>query len=150
MNLRLDVEVVSLEPTPAVVAGRKVRDSGLDAAVADGIQRVRRAVTAARVPTSGPPFVRFLSSRSPFRLEIGLPLDGPHSIPTMRATLLPGGEAATLWHGGPHSRTIESLHELEGWVEAHGEPAADPWQWYWTEPDAPEPQMQLVWPMRLR
>lgn len=150
MNLRVGIEVVSLTPTPAVVLGRKTARRSFEKATIQGIQRVRRAVAAARVPTAGPPFVRYLSLGPRPDLEIGLPLDGPHSVPTLRTTILPGGEAASLLHTGPPDELAASLEELARWVERHAATAGDPWQWYWTEPDAEEPRIQIVWPMRLR
>lgn len=64
MTVRLSVDVVTLEPAPAVVPARRVDSRRLAQAIAEGIPRVRRTVTAAQVPTAGPPFVRYLSTGS--------------------------------------------------------------------------------------
>lgn len=146
MNLRLGIDVISMEPTPAVVWALRVGRLSLQAALEEGIGKVRRAVTAARVPSSGPPFVRYLSLRPQLALEVGLPLAGPHAVPTLRATILPGGLGATLWRAPGR----DSMAVLEEWIRQNAEPAGDPWEWYWTEPDAPEPRVQIVWPVRLR
>lgn len=150
MNVRLRIDVVALEPTPAVVLGRKAGRRPFDKRSLQGIQQVRRAVAAARVPTAGPPFVRYLSLGPRPALEIGLPLDRPHSVPSLRTTILPGGEAASLLHTGPPEELAASLEELGHWVERHAVTAGDPWQWYWTEPDAEALRVQIVWPVRLR
>lgn len=146
MNVRLGIEIVTVEPTPAVVRATKARRDSLATTVRDGIQRVRRAVAAARVPTSGPPFVRYLTFGSRLDIEIGLPLDGPHAVPSLRTTILPGGDAATLWHGDG----IDAFEDLRRWVTEHAVASGDPWEWYWTEPDAEERRVQIVWPVRLR
>lgn len=146
MNVRLGIEVVTLEPTPAVVWARRVGRRSLDETVEEGIQRVRGAVTAARVPTSGPPFVRYVSFRPRLVIEMGLPLDGPHAVPTLRTTILPGGDAATLWK----SPDRDAFDDLRHWVEANALGTGDPWEWYWTEPDAARPRIQIVWPVRWR
>lgn len=146
MNVRLGIEVVHLEPNPAVVWSRRVDRASLGEVIEAGTDRVRRAVTAARVPTSGPPFIRYLSFSTRLDIEIGVPLDGPHAVPTLRTILLPGGEAATLWH----THHGDAIAELRRWVEANAAATGDPWEWLWTASDAAEPGVQLVWPVRLR
>lgn len=148
MNVRVDMEVVELEPTPAVVFARKAGRRPLHETATAGIQKVRKAVTAARVPTAGPPFLRYLTLDERPEVELGLPLEGPHSVPSLRTTILPGGRAATIWHTDPGLDIRSSLDDLHSWVTTRAEVLGDPWQWYWTEPDAEQPRIQIVWPMR--
>jgi effector-binding domain-containing protein len=148
MTTAPDVDVIGLTPTPAVVLERKVRRDRLGQVIDEGIRRVRAAVTAARVPTAGAPFVRYLETGEFFRIEVGLPLDGAHAVPTLRSTVLPGGRAASVWHVGPFGDLGESFSRLAAWVESSGLASGDPWEWYWTSADAEPPRVQIVWPMR--
>lgn len=148
MTLDTTVDTIDVEPTPAVVLARRCHVDVLPRTVQDGIQRVRRAVTAARVPTAGPPFVRHLTTGDWREIEVGLPLDGPHAVPTLRATILPGGTAATAWHHGDISGVIDLLRLVERWVSDRGETTGAPWVWHWTAGDAEPLRAQVVWPMR--
>jgi len=144
------IEIVELTPAPAVVLPRKVRLEVLGDEIGAGIGRVEAAVTAAQVPVAGVPFVRYLTLGAEAEVEIGVPLNGSHSVPSLRATLLPGGPAASIWHERPSSGLSEVFADLKAWIEQHGEPAGAPWESYWTSPDADVPQTQIVWPVRLR
>lgn len=139
--------MIDLQPSPAVVVARRVPAEALGDRIGRSIQQVRTSVSAAGVPSTGAPFVRYLSGGPDFSIEVGLPLDGPHSIPGLRTTLLPGGTAASLWHVGPYDGLREAFRRLEDWVDANAEPAGDPWEWYWTEHDADPPRTQIVWPV---
>lgn len=143
------IEVVELSPVPAVVLARKVRADALGDEIGKAIQRVEAAVTAARVPSAGAPFARYLTMGAEIEVEVGIPLVGSHSVPTLRATLLPGGSAATTWHVGPYSGLREAFADLEAWIDEHAEPAGAPWESYWTPHDAEPPRTQVVWPVRL-
>jgi len=143
------IEVVELAPTPAVVLPRRVATESLGDEIGRGIQRVRAAVTAARVPVAGAPFVRYLAMGPEMELEIGLPLKGSHSVPSLRATLLPGGTAATTWHTGPYTGLPGALADIEAWIAENATSAGDPWESYATAPDADPPRTQVVWPVTL-
>lgn len=98
MNVTLGIQVITVEPTPAVVWARRASLRSVQVTIEAGMRRVRRVVRAARVPTCGPPFVRFLSFRPRLDIEVGLPLHGPCAVPSHRPPILPGEEAAGLWH----------------------------------------------------
>src|SRR5690606_1304132 len=115
MTIDTTVTLTELTPTPAVVLARRYERDTLDQTIDEAIRRVRKAVTAARVPTAGPPFVRFLSIGDRGEIEVGLPLDGPHVVPTLRATILPGGTAASAWHRGDESGILDLLRLVERW-----------------------------------
>jgi len=136
-----------LSPVPAVVLSRHVSRSRLGEDVKSGILRVRAAVTAARVPTVGAPFIRYLTMGDEPEVEIGLPLEAPHAVPTLRATILPGGTAATTWHEGPYGEVLSILADMESWVDANNGSGGDPWVWHLTEPDAEPIRIQVVWPL---
>jgi effector-binding domain-containing protein len=144
----LRVTMTELTPTPATVSARRVSRSNLSEEVESGIRKVRAAVTAARVPTNGAPFVRYLTMDEEPEVEIGLPLEGSHVVPTLRATILPGGVAASTWHDGPYEEMLSVLVELETWVELNAGSGGDPWVWHWTGPDAEHARIQVVWPLR--
>lgn len=149
MNAPPTVTTIELVPTPAVVTRRRARRSDLTQTIGSGISKVRTAVTAARVPSAGAPFVRFLSRADEPELEIGLPLDGAHAVPTLRATILPGGTAVSMWHEGSYEELLSALSELEAWMGENAEPGGDPWVWHWTEPGIDVVRAQAVWPVRL-
>ena len=148
MTIDTTIGLIELTPMPAVVLARRYERSTIERTLEEGIQRVRKAVAAARVPTSGAPFVRFLSIGERGGIEVGLPLDGPHAVPTLRATILPGGLGATAWHHGDQSGVVDSLRLVERWVRHRGRPAGAPWVWYWTADDTAPLRAQVVWPMR--
>lgn len=148
MNVQVRVEVVAVEPVTAVVLGRRVRPPSFRQTAIEDLQRVRNAVAAAHVPTAGAPFVRYVSLGRRPSVEFGLPLDGPHVVPTLRMTILPGGPAASLWHTGPHETLLDSLEDLGRWVDENARSGGDPWHWYWTEPDADDLRIQILWPLR--
>ncbi|MGA7271176.1 MAG: hypothetical protein WB239_08900, partial [Acidimicrobiia bacterium] len=93
-----EIEVIELTPTPAVVLPRTVQQSLLGDNIGRALGRIQAAVTAARVPVAGAPFVRYLSFGPEIEMEVGLPLAEPQSIPGLRAAILPGGPAASTWH----------------------------------------------------
>jgi hypothetical protein len=140
------IEMVHLEPTAAVVLGRNFRAAELAQSVEQGIGRVRAAVTAAHVPTAGAPFVRFVDLDDPLQVDIGIPLVGPHSVPTLRATVLPGGDAASMWHEGGFVGLIESVERLLRNVDRT--PVGNPWASIWPDSDAGSPAIQLVCPLK--
>ncbi|HJR92770.1 MAG TPA: GyrI-like domain-containing protein [Acidimicrobiia bacterium] len=144
------VELVELEPAPVVVLPRRVRSDALGDEIGKSIQRVEAAVTAAQVPVAGAPFVRYLDMGPEMEIEVGIPLAGSHAVPTLRASLLPGGPAVTTWHVGPYSGLAGAFAELEAWISEHAQAAGPPWESYWTGPEADLPRVQLVWPVRLR
>jgi hypothetical protein len=144
------IEIVELTPAPAVVLPRKVRLEVLGDEIGASIRRVEAAVTAAQVPVAGVPFVRYLTLGPDAEVEIGVPLSGSHSVPSLRSTLLPGGPAASIWQERPSSGLSEVFADLEAWIDRHGEPAGAPWESYWTSPDADVARTQIVWPVRLR
>lgn len=148
MSPQMAVEVVAIEPTPAVALPRQETGSDLSASVPRAIRRVRQAVAAARVPTSGPPFVRYLSIADPLEVEIGLPVDQPQAVPGLRTTILPGGTAATVDHHGSIDLIPLLLAQLADWVDAAAESAGRPWQWHLTDPDQEPSRTRLVWPIR--
>lgn len=144
----LTITTTDLSPVPAVVTARHVSGSRLSEEVESGIMKVRAAVTAARVPTVGAPFVRYLAMGDEPEIEIGLPLEVPHAVPTLRATILPGGSAATTWHEGPNGQVLSILADMGSWVDANGGSGGDPWVWHLTEPNAEPSRIQVVWPLR--
>lgn len=148
MTVIPNVELTGRTPTPAVVEERSVHRDRLGRAIDEGIRRVGAAVTAARVPTAGAPFVRYLETGESFRIEVGLPLDGAHSVPTLRSTALPGGRAASVRHVGPFGDLGEPVSRLAARVGSSGLASGDPREWCWTSADAEPPRVQIVWPVR--
>lgn len=142
------IEVIEVEPVPAVALGRSTSASRLAHVVEQGLARVRAAVTAARVPTAGAPFVRFTDLAEPFAVDIGIPLSGAHSVPTLRSTILPGGKAASLWLDGDVARLVGALEQMQRHLGADA--AGHPWARLWPGTAQDEPGIQLVWPVRTR
>lgn len=144
----LTVSTIELSPVPAVVTARHVFRSRLSEEIESGILKVRAAVTAARVPTVGAPFVRYLAMENEPEIEIGLPLEAPHAVPTLRATILPGGTAATTWHEGPHEEVLSILADMASWVGTNSRSGGDPWVFHLTERETEPTRIQVVWPLR--
>lgn len=139
------IELVHLEPTAAVVLGRTVATAELASSIEYGIGRVRATVTAAQVPTAGTPFVRFVELSDPVQVDIGMPLSGPHSVPTLRATVLPGGVAASMRHEGGLERLIEGVEQLLGEVDRS--PVGGPWASIWPASEEGTPGIRLFCPL---
>ena len=140
------IELVHLQPTAAVVLGRTVGVAELAPSIERGIERVRAAVTAAQVPTAGAPFVRLVELGDPLQVDIGIPLSGPHSVPTLRATVLPGGDAAAMWLEGGLENLIEGVERLLHDVDRT--PSGSPWARIMTRSDTPAPVIYLLCPVK--
>ena len=139
------IELIHLEPTAAVVLGRTVAAAELASLIEHGIGRVSAAVTAAQVPTAGAPFVRFVDLGEPLQVDIGIPLSGPHSVPTLRATVLPGGDAASTWLEGGLHRLIEGVERLLDDVDRT--PSGSPWAEILPRSGQATPAIHLVCPV---
>lgn len=150
MSLQYEIEVVELTPTPAVVLPRIVERHQLGDGIGQALNKVQAAVTTARVPVAGAPFVRYLSWRSEIEMEVGLPLFEPHSIPSLRAAILPGGPAASTWHVGSYEGLPAAFGAVRAWVTDNATGAGHPWESYWTAHDADPPRTQVVWPIQLQ
>lgn len=116
MTVIPDVELTGLTPTPAVVEERSVHRDRLGRAIDEATRRVG----AAGAPTAGAPSVGDLETGEFSRIEVGLPPDGAHSAPTLRTTVLPGGQAAGVCHVGPFADLGESFPDWR-----HGSGRAD-------------------------
>ena len=143
------IEMITLEPTSAVVLPRTVRRSALSDAIGPAVDRATSLVAAARVQPSGPPFVRYLTFGDEVEMEIGVPVESPQSIPALRSTMLPGGTAASTWHEGAHSGLPAAFSAVQHWIEEQGGAAGKPWEMYWTSHDADPARTQVVWPVTL-
>ncbi len=143
-----EIEVIELTPTPAVVLPRTVQQSLLGDNIGRALGRIQAAVTAARVPVAGAPFVRYLSFGPEIEMEVGLPLAEPQSIPGLRAAILPGGPAASTWHTGPYEGLAGAFTAVRTWIEANAASAGHPWESYWTPADADPARTQIVWPIQ--
>jgi effector-binding domain-containing protein len=144
-----EIEVITLEPTSAVVLPRTVRRSALSDAIGPAVDRATSLVAAARAQPSGPPFVRYLAFGEDVEMEIGFPVESPQNIPALRSTMLPGGTAASTWHEGPYSGLPAAFAAVETWIDEQGATAGKPWEIYWTAHDADPARTQIVWPVTL-
>lgn len=141
------IQVIEVQPVPAMVLARTLSGSDWPGAVARGISRLRRSIAAARLSTAGPPFLRY-RTLDPLEFEVGIPVDRPQSVPGLRTAILPGGLAASVDHVGPIDDLPTVLAELADWVDRSAESAGRPWQWHWTELDHAEARTQIAWPIR--
>jgi hypothetical protein len=137
-------ETIHLEPSSAAVLSRSIPRETFASSIEQGIDRARAAVTAAHVPTAGPPFVRFVDLGDPTSVDVGFPLAGPHSVPMLRATVLPGGEVAAVWHREDLDGLIEAVERFV--IRLGDVRVGDPWAAIWsTTEDRPEARiMSLV------
>lgn len=102
-----------------------------------------------------PPFVRYHGVvDGELDIEAGIMISKPaEGRGRVRASSLPGGEAATTWHEGAYETLGATRQALQDWIEEHGlEPVAPHWEVYWTNAgstdDVTKWRTQLVWPVR--
>jgi effector-binding domain-containing protein len=71
----------------------------------------------------------------------------------VKPSRLPGGSVAVVWYIGPYGPGMGQAYKaVEDWMAAEGyEPAAGPWENYWTDPEETAPEenrTEIVWPIR--
>jgi effector-binding domain-containing protein len=121
------------------------------------LPEVMRYLGESGATVAGPPFSRYHSVEGgQIDLEAGLPVTQPiKGSGRIKASMLPGGRAATGDHIGEYHRLGETHGLLAPWLASKGEAAqGGPWEVYWTDPGVePDPRKwrtQIVQPLRAR
>ncbi len=96
----------------------------------------------------GPSFVRYLYFGPQIEMEVGLPLTEPQSTPSLRATILPEGQAASTWHVGSYEGLPAAFSAVRAWVSENATQAGHPWGASWIAHDADPARTQVVWPIQ--
>lgn len=138
------IDVVALEPQPALCVRIRSRRETLGQKFLDWLPRIHDVMLAAHGDMAGMPFARYLNVSGPEpEIEIGLPttalLRGSGEI---IPCLLPAGPAAVTWHIGHYKNLGKAHAALTGWTAANSRVAAgEPWEIYFAdeaEDDFPE------------
>ena len=105
---------------------------------------------------AGPPFARYHQlAEDRFAIEAGFPVGAAiEADGDVRPAQLPGGLVAVTVHVGPYEQMAAAYQALASWISSHGgEPAADPWEVYLTDPASePDPatwRTEITQPYRL-
>ncbi len=147
-------QIVQTELQPAAIVHITVAREQIQAVMGPGLQEVRDALAAQRIPPAGSWYTHHLRmDPAIFDFEIGIPI---------AAALTPAGRvqpgelraatvARTVYHG-PFEGLADAWGKLMDWIVAHGRtPAADLSEVYLAGPEvSPNPadwQTQLNWPL---
>lgn len=141
------------QPAAVAEAALPVPEIGPWLAVTYG--QVFSAMTRQGRPPTGPPFARYHHLEDDqFVVQAGFPVADPvEPDGDVHHAVLPGGQAATTIHVGPYDEIEPAYTALTSWVTEHGgEPAGDPWEVYYSDPDEqPDPatwRTEVVLPYR--
>ncbi|HEX2849696.1 MAG TPA: GyrI-like domain-containing protein, partial [Acidimicrobiales bacterium] len=140
-----EISTVHLDEQPVAVVSARVDVAGIGEWIGRAIGDVMAAVAAAGGAIAGPPFARYhLVSPGHFDVTAGFPLAAP--LPQaaagtgsrVKASTLPGGEAATVWHIGPYDAMVPAYEAIGAWLgEKHLDADGDAWEVYFSEPTTP-------------
>jgi effector-binding domain-containing protein len=145
-----EIELVELEPQPALVVRGHVPIGGIPEFIGGAFGDVMAAMGQAGVSPAGPPFGRYLVTPDGFDVEAGFPVE--HAVePSGRveSSMLPGGTAARTMHVGGYDGVAAAYEAVSSWLYKEGYAAAGaPWESYLDGPDVPEPRTLVVAPCR--
>ncbi len=149
-----EVEIVRFDPQPVASVRLTIHRDELGSALEEVLPDIIEQLNREGVEATGPPFTRFHNSEGTnLEIEAGLPVGtrvaGGGRV---RASELPGGEAATIWHVGSYATIGESFGRLSSWfAKSHKTQGDGPWEVYVTdprmEPDPDHWQTQIIWPI---
>jgi effector-binding domain-containing protein len=137
------VELVNLNPQPALVVRAEVARAQLGATLASILPRAFQHAMKSNVASTGMPFTRYLSSGEPLSIEAGVPVsskvDGAADVLSAE---LPGGKVARTVHQGPYDGLPAAHAALHAWAKERGLQARNGvWEVYVTDPST-EPDVQ--------
>jgi effector-binding domain-containing protein len=158
-----DVEVVTLQPQPAVAVRVVVPMDQLDVGETFGaaMGRLFPYLDEQGLSPAAAPYARY-AEFGPERadVEVGVPVRStPDGLAPLQpddelgATELPGGEAASYLHVGPYPELGNAYQAIETWLQANGRsPAGAPWETYEVAPDQVDHDPQrletrVTWPL---
>ena len=166
-DMRYSITRKDLLLQPVLVVRRRVKRSGIAAAIGEALPHVFQYAQQHGIPLAGLPFTRYLHvGPGLLTIEPGMRIAAPERDPntidpawTKTSTdaevvldKLSGGQVATTTHQGPYENLSDAYAALQEWIEAHGlKTAGAPWECYVTDPgDNPDPKdwkTNVFWPV---
>jgi effector-binding domain-containing protein len=128
-----EVEVIQLEPQPALIIRDTVAVERLGESVGERIEALSGFVQAHNIQLAGHPFVRYhtfgeIETDFEFGVPVAEPVAGAGRIVAIE---MPGGPAATTWHVGAHIKLGEAYARIAQWMKENGrEPDSPAWEVY--------------------
>ena len=139
---RYDVHAEVLHGQLVAVIETTLPVEELPAWLGGAFAEVAAAVAAQHHGPAGPPFARYhRHADGRFTVEAGFPTVGPVSaVGRVHGAILSGGTAAVTTHVGPYDAMEPAYDAVCAWVAAAGgTPAGDPWEVYYSDPEADDP-----------
>jgi len=161
-DMSYSVRKQDLAPQPVLLIRRRVKPSGIAAALGESLGHIFAHAQKGGIALTGQPFTRYIDwGPGLLTIEPGLPVampaGGRHAVDSsgafeIFADTLPGGPVATATHAGPYDGLTEAHAAIQVWIEEHGLASAGaPWEVYVTDPaDYPDPKdwkTDLFWPL---
>ena len=116
-----EVEVVELDPQPAMVIESTVPPQELGAALGRMLPAVYGYVTGNGGTLAGRPFLRYLAMTDRFTIQAGLPVAEPMpGTDEIIGIELPGGRAATILYLGPYDGVGAAWTAMTSWCSEQG------------------------------
>lgn len=147
--------LIDLEKQHVATIRVTIKPEDVARTLAVALPEVMKHVTKEGATIAGPPFSRYHKrSDDQFELEAGIPVAAPiREGGRVKASTLPGGKAATVWHIGKYHDLPKSYAKLEAWMKSRNhDVSAAFWEVYWTDPGLePDPRKwktQIIWPIK--
>jgi len=144
-----DVEVQQLKPQPVLSIRATVRIDQLGEAMGDRLQALRDYLQQSGAQSAGPPFVRYHTfGETETDLETGIPVVEPVAgNGRITGGELPGGQAVTTWHVGPHDKLGDAYAHIVACLKEQGhEPDGAAWEvYYWIDLRQPQDLDTSTW-----
>ena len=140
-------EIREIPAQSAAVKRAESDAAGLVAAIDTGFAALFAQLAKLDVQPSGAPYIRYLETRGPLQVELGVPVtSGREPLNGLERGELPAGRVAMLRHIGPYEELRDACARLISWVEQRGEAASGPhWEVYVTNPaDEPDPSKRIT------
>jgi AraC family transcriptional regulator len=153
-DMAYSIETKELSSRPVLLIRKRVKRSGLAAALGELYGRIFQYAQQSGAALAGPPFTRYLEwGPGLIHIEAGMPV--AVNVPgegEIVAGTLPSGPAASTVHTGPYEALHDAHAAVELWIADHGlAPAGPPWESYITDPaDYPNPadwKTEIFWPL---
>ncbi|HZJ02996.1 MAG TPA: GyrI-like domain-containing protein [Thermoleophilia bacterium] len=149
-----EVETIRADAQTVASVRLTVDRDELGSALDEVLPEIMEQLSREGVEATGPPFTRFHRSEGKsLEIEAGLPVGARVAGGgRVRASELPGGEAATIWHIGSYATIGESFGHLSSWFAKFRKVQGDgPWEVYVTDPlKDPDPdhwRTHIIWPI---
>lgn len=148
------IDAESLEDQPTAVLRTSLAVADIPAFLGRAYMATSATLAKAEAGPAGPPFARYhVVGDGRFEVEAGFPATKPIAPDgEVQPGTLPGGDVATTMYIGPYEGMEPAYAALNSWIAERGEPAGDPWEIYYDDPDdVPDPaswRTRIVAPYR--